>query len=66
VDVLTIANLFIGHLTGGILLSLFVWLFVSELFLPRMRRRLRSSRGKLFKPSRRVGTAETVTVVSSE
>jgi hypothetical protein len=66
VDVLTIANLFIGHLTGGILLSLFVWLFVSELFLPRTRRRLRSSRRKLFKPAPGVKTPEAVTVVSGE
>jgi hypothetical protein len=66
VDDLTAANLFIGRLTGGILLSLFAWLFVSQLFLTRTRWRLRSSRHKLLKPARGVKTAETVTAASSK
>jgi hypothetical protein len=63
VDTLTAANLLIGHLTGAILLSLFIWLFVSELFLGRTMRRLRSRRRGARMTNR---GAETVTAVSSK
>jgi hypothetical protein len=66
VDTLTAANLLIGHLTGAILLSLFIWLFVSELFLGRTMRRLRSRRRGARMTNRGVKTAETVTAVSSK
>jgi hypothetical protein len=69
VDTLTAANLFIGHATGAFLFLLFTWLLVSEVLsrraLRRVRLRIRETRAHLHDPYC-VGTAESVTAVSTE
>jgi hypothetical protein len=63
VDILTAANLFVGHVTGAIMLALFAWLFVSDvLFSRRIRRRWHRAADS----RRSARPAETVTVQSTK
>ena len=60
-DAFTAANLFIGHATGALILLLFVWLLVSEMFGRRAAlRSLRRRQYRRLSASRRAKTTENV------